>query len=74
MFACDFGSYNVVFKDLDGNVIYQEEVPYYGKVQIIPDVPQKEGYEGAWFATQALYTGIFEDKVIILPEMGEDTI
>ncbi|MBO5980905.1 MAG: InlB B-repeat-containing protein, partial [Clostridia bacterium] len=60
----NFESHTVVFKDLDGNVIYQEEVPYYGKVQIIPDVPQKEGYEGAWFATQALYTGIFEDKVI----------
>lgn len=64
LFAVDFGSYNVVFKDLDGNIVYQEEVPYYEDLKIIPDVPRKEGYSGAWFASEDLYTGIYEDKVI----------
>ena len=57
-------SYTVTFKDLDGNIIYQEEVLRYGDLQVVPAVPEKEGCEGTWFASENLYTNVIEDTEI----------
>ncbi|MBR3953364.1 MAG: InlB B-repeat-containing protein [Oscillospiraceae bacterium] len=57
-------TYTVTFKDLEGNTVYQENVVYYNDLRHVPPVPEREGYEGQWFAIGDVYTNIYEDKVI----------